>query len=124
MIEFLNRSDIALKNTIEIGYTCAVDKNVLMQAPETANILQEAEYDFDEFFADEVRYPDFSDSTLGVMKDFGERNTAITTMWESMLGSDIDLTIVWVLLGIFVAIAIFVLVISVGKKKKIRYIKK
>ena len=43
MIEFLNRSDIALKNTIEIGYTCAVDKNVLMQAPETQDILEDAE---------------------------------------------------------------------------------
>lgn len=121
MIEFLNRPDIATKNMVEIGYTSAVDKNVLMADQEVATILQEAEYDFDEFFADEVRYPDYSDTTLGVMKDFGEKNTAITTMWESMLGSDIDLTIVWVLLGVFAVVIIIVLVISLNKKKKVRY---
>ena len=124
MIEFLNKTDVATKNTIEIGYTCAVSKDVLMADPQVKDILEEEEYDFDEFFADTVRYPDFSDNTLGVMKDFGDRNTAITTMWESMLGSDVDLTIVWVLLGVFVAIAIVILVLAVGKKKKIRYIKK
>lgn len=121
MIEFLNRPDIATKNMVEIGYTSAVDKNVLMADQEVATILQEAEYDFDEFFAYEVRYPDYSDTTLGVMKDFGEKNTAITTMWESMLGSDIDLTIVWVLLGVFAVVIIIVLVFSLNKKKKVRY---
>ena len=121
MIEFLNQPTIATKNMVEIGYTSAVDKNVLMATPEVETILADAEYDYDDFFAYETRYPDYSNTTLGVMKDFGDRNTAITTMWESMLGSDIDLTIVWVLLAIFAVIIVAVLVIFLGKKKKIRY---
>lgn len=121
MIEFLNQPTIAIKNMVEIGYTSAVDKNVLIGNAEVETILTEAEYDVNDFFSWEIRYPDYTDNTLGVMKDFGERNTAITTMWESMLGSNIDFTIVWVLIAIFAVIVIVVLVLMLSKKKKVRY---
>ncbi len=103
MIEFLNQPEIAAKNMLEIGYTSAVDKTVLASNAKVEQLLAENEYDKTEFFAYEVRYPDYSDDTLGVMKDFGDRNAAVTTMWEGILGSDTDLTVLWVIVGIVAA---------------------
>lgn len=121
MIEFLNSSDVATKNMIEIGYTSAVDKDVLSTDNQVATILEEAEYDPVEFFEYEVRYPDFADTSLGVMKDFGDRNADITTMWENMLGSDVDLTVVWIVIGTVVAVVLIFALVFLTKKKTYRY---
>ena len=121
MIEFLNSSDVATKNMIEIGYTSAVDKDVLSIDNQVATILEEAEYDPVEFFEYEVRYPDFADTSLGVMKDFGDRNANITTMWENMLGSDVDLTVVWIVIGTVVAVVLIFALVFLTKKKTYRY---
>ena len=107
-IDYVCRPDIAMRNAMAIGYTSAVDKDVFMASEEALAILEENEYDAEEFFGDERRYPDIkSNANLGVMKDFGERNASTIEMWERVKSSkQNNLWILWVCIAVVGAGAI------------------
>jgi len=125
-INFLNTAKVAAANTLEIGYTSAVDNQVVLESEEARAILAEGyivnapeyldqevldsfegEYDFEsweefeEYFFNDFgemddsnwRYPfekiddsenDYNRSIndLGMMRDFGDKNNDIVTMWN------------------------------------------
>ena len=118
-----------MSNSMAIGYTSAVDKEVLRNDADAIAILARNEYDVEEFFADEIRYPeateklgvmkDFGDMNDGVMKDFGDMNEAAVTIWENVKSSNQSLLwILWVVLGVIGAAAIGVAVYFLVVKKK------
>jgi spermidine/putrescine transport system substrate-binding protein len=131
-IDFLNSPYVAAQNMLEIGYSSAVSKEAVMADEEAVTVLREG-YEFAEeelqdfleyYFDSEVRYPDFNDDTLGVMKDFGTKNTAIVLMWETVRSTGVS---AWALLGGAVAV-IAVLVGSLYvfyylRERKKRYVK-
>ncbi len=123
-IEFLNQPETAVKNMIEICYTSAVDKDVLAENQDVVSLLEEAEYNAQEFFADEVRYPNYADVNLGVMKDFGTNNTQVVSMWEGIKGSDTNLTALWIILIVLGAVMITFAVIYTLRNTKRKVIKK
>lgn len=73
----------AIYNMTYIGYTSAVDKEVLMENEEVLEILEYYEYDPEEYFSDPIRYPEITEN-MGVMKDFGKEADAVIMMWESI----------------------------------------
>ena len=101
-IDYLCRPEIAIRNAMAIGYTSGLDKNAMLASEETLAIVEENEYDIEEYFSDELRYPDIASATvLGVMKDFGERNSATIEMWERVKSSKQDNKwILWVAIAI------------------------
>lgn len=133
-MNYLCRPDIAMYNTLEIGYSAAVDNSsYFVEDEENINYeysleAREAlldcyeiyEEDFDteeeyliavedfyaEFFDDTRRYPDF-EANLGMMNDFGEDNEKIVEMWERIkaYGESDN----WVILGIIIgALAVII----------------
>ena len=133
-MNYLCRPDIAMYNTLEIGYSAAVDNSsYFVEDEENINFeysleAREAlldcyeiyEEDFDteedyliavedfyaEFFEDTRRYPDF-EANLGMMNDFGEDNEKIVEMWERIkaYGESDN----WVVLGIIIgALAVII----------------
>ena len=111
-------TDVAMSNSMAIGYTSAVDKEVLRNDADAIAILADNEYDAEEFFADEIRYPEATEK-LGVMKDFGDMNEAAVTIWENVKSSNQSLLwILWVVLGVIGAAAIGVAVYFLVVKKK------
>ena len=101
-IDYLCRPEIAIRNAMAIGYTSALDKTAMMASEDVLAIVEENEYDVEEYFNDELRYPDIaSATTLGVMKDFGERNSATIEMWERVKSSKQDnMWILWVSIAV------------------------
>ena len=101
-IDYLCRPEIAIRNAMAIGYTSALDKTAMMTSEDVLAIVEENEYDVEEYFNDELRYPDIaSATTLGVMKDFGERNSATIEMWERVKSSKQDnMWILWVSIAV------------------------
>ena len=96
-IEYLCRPDIAMRNAMAIGYTSGVSKAALMADEDAISILTENEYDVEEYFGDELRYPEISADNLGVMKDFGANNSATIEMWERVKSSKQNsMWILWV----------------------------
>ncbi|MBO5776396.1 MAG: ABC transporter substrate-binding protein [Clostridia bacterium] len=96
-IEYLCRPDIAMRNAMAIGYTSGVSKAALMADEDAISILTENEYDVEEYFGDELRYPEISADNLGVMKDFGVNNSATIEMWERVKSSKQNsMWILWV----------------------------
>lgn len=99
-VNFMTRPDIAIRNSIEIVYTSAIDKETFIQSEGTdydaIALLVENEYDPEEYFADENRYPDMSDPKYGMMRDFGANNRAVVSMWEKVKVTDnsVDLLII------------------------------
>lgn len=81
-IDFLCRPDIAIKNSMDIGYTNGLDKEILRTNTAVKNILEDNDYDIDEYFDNVLRYPDINDENLGVMKDFGKMHEDAMAMWE------------------------------------------
>lgn len=119
-IAFLNEPEIAMSNMLEIGYTSAVDKSVFESSEAALALLEEAEYDAAEFFADERRYPEITES-LGVMKDFGARNDVVVAMWVS---SNTDLTTLWIIIGVVAVLVIAGIAIFLVRRSKNRRVKK
>lgn len=118
-LDYLCRPEVAMANSMYIGYTSALSANSL-RADETAmGILAENDYTADEFFGDAIRYPDISQANLGVMKDFGDRNEAAIAMWERVKSPDAaDLMwILWVVIGVVGAAAIGVGIYFIVRKK-------
>ena len=109
-LDYICRPDIAMRNAMAIGYTSAVDKDAILQDEDALAIVEENEYEIDEYFEDELRYPDIATATvLGVMKDFGERNPATIKMWERVKGSQQDnMWMLWTLIGVVGAVIVCV----------------
>ncbi len=101
-IDYMCRPDVAIRNSMYIGYTSALDKDVLMNDEDVVAIVEENEYDVEEYFNDELRYPDIASVTnLGVMRDFGDRNAVTIEMWERVKSSKQDsLWMLWAAIGI------------------------
>lgn len=101
-IDYICRPEIAIRNAMAIGYTSALSKSAMLGSEEALAIVEENEYEVEEYFNDELRYPDIaSETTLGVMKDFGERNSATIEMWERVKSSKQDnMWILWVCIAI------------------------
>ncbi len=101
-LDYMCRPEIAIRNAMAIGYTSAIDKNVLLASEDVLAIVEENEYDVEEYFKDELRYPDIENSeNLCVMRDFGDRNAATIEMWERVKSSKQDnMWILWVVIGI------------------------
>ena len=121
-IDFMNVPDNAIKNSLAIGYSCSADKDVLKATPSVTEILEENEYDAEEYFADERRYPDFS-GEFAVMHDFGKANDAVVAMWErAKAGSGIPMTLIYVLIGV---VGVFgILIAGYAIKEKVKFRKK
>jgi spermidine/putrescine transport system substrate-binding protein len=81
-LDYLCGTEVAMSNAVEIGYTSAVDKDILSADPNATAILEDNEYDTEDYFSDELRYPDFDTASYGVMKDFGAREAALKLLWQ------------------------------------------
>ena len=83
-IEFMCLPDISARNMIEVGYSSAVQQEILKENDEVLALLEEAEYDVDDFFGWEVRYPEIDNPNYGMMADYGDRTIEMTIMWEEV----------------------------------------
>ncbi len=119
-LEFVCRPEIAMRNMMYIGYSSAVDPEVLKACPEALEILYDNDYD-DEYFEDENVYPQINKdnlSRLGVMKDFGEKRATVSTMWESVKAST-GIGNLWiVIVAVVVAVLGLVILAFVGIKAR------
>ena len=115
-IDYLNRPEVAMANAMFIGYTSAVSKEVLQNNAEAMEVLADNKYDAEEYFGDLNRYPDIDSANYGVMKDFGEYNTAAIEMWERVKKPDL-MWILWVVLAVVGAAAIGVGIYFIVRKK-------
>lgn len=122
-IEYMCRPMSGIRNSMEIGYTSAVAKDILADDGDVAEFLidnlyrdeedPEFEYDEDEalecvedYFADERRYP-VIDDTLGVMRDFGKDNETLVQMWQrAKSGAGVENSLWWIILVIVLAIGL------------------
>ena len=119
-IDFMNMPENAIRNSMAIGYTCSVDKDILKATPSVLEILEENEYDVEDYFGDDRRYPDMS-GEFAVMHDFGNANDAVVAMWErAKAGSGIPMTLVYVLVAIVAIILIIVLAYVIKEKIKFK----
>ncbi|MBQ9276054.1 MAG: extracellular solute-binding protein [Clostridia bacterium] len=99
-IDYMCEPMSGIRNSMEIGYTCAVDKEALQDDQDVCDFIEENEYDLDEYFEDEGRYPEINDK-LGVMRDFGARGEALVGMWQrAKSGNGVSPVLWWCLLGI------------------------
>lgn len=100
-IDFLCDPVNAIYNMVYIGYTSAIDKNLLAENEDVLAILEYYEYDADDFFADTIRYPELTEN-LGVMRDFGDKADDAIMMWESIKPSKTTelVTILAIIIGL------------------------
>ncbi|MDD4290744.1 MAG: extracellular solute-binding protein [Clostridia bacterium] len=120
-MSFMNRPENAIRNSIEIGYTSAVDGNILSGDAQVIEILEENEYDSEEFFSYEVRYPS-NLTNLGVMQDFGSSTDRMVAMWADVKASgnsawEIALIIVGAVALAGVVICVIYFVKGKGKRR-------
>lgn len=110
-INYMLQPDISMMNTMYIGYNCAIDPQILMNNEDALVILADNEYDADEFFADERRYPTNREN-LGVMQDFGKANSQVVAMWESVKAESENMFgILFVIIAVIIGlIGVFVLI--------------
>lgn len=144
-INYLNRPDVAARNLLAIGYTAAIKPQVLLYNDEAMTILAEG-YDYDpadpdemeEFadyffhYEDEIdlsnwRYPFESAElnsdnyrnidSLGVMRDFGDKNKAVVTAWNYSRSAGVNALplLGWTALAVAVAAGILYAVISIKR---------
>ncbi len=104
-IDFMSRPMSGIRNSMYIGYTSAVAKELLQADEDVLAFIEENEYDVEEYFADEGRYPTIGDN-MGVMRDFGASNDALVQMWERSKAGGFDLVLLWVLIAIVAVIAL------------------
>ncbi|HHT83147.1 MAG: ABC transporter substrate-binding protein [Christensenellales bacterium] len=98
-IDYFCRPEVAIRNAIYIGYTCGLDREVLRGSAETVAILEEYEYDIDEYFNNEFRYPEIDQEQYGVMKDFGAMHEKAVAMWERVKAKGSKTWILFVIIG-------------------------
>ena len=104
-IEYMCRPEIAIRNSIEVCYSSAVAKDIMKNNEEVCAYIEENEYDVDEYFDDEARYPQINE-TLGVMQDFGDKNDALVQMWLRAKSGGVSPSLGWILLGIALAVGL------------------
>ena len=109
-IDYMCNPMSSVRNSVAIGYTSATDKNLLKADEDVLQYLIDCEYseDFSDesYFEDERRYP-VIDETLGVMKDFGDRNDVVVNMWQrAKSGATVDVNLWYVILAIVGAIGL------------------
>jgi len=80
-IDYLCDPVKAMENMMEIGYTAGVSPQVFQESESALAILQDNEYDKEDFFADARRYPTDVEH-LGIMKDLDEFSDQAVDMWE------------------------------------------
>ncbi len=145
-IDFLNDPYVAAQNMMEIGYTSAVAMDAILDSSEAMAVLAEVycvyapdlwipeeddfEYDFidmDEFieyFFTDIRYPDVSSDSLGVMMDFGDDTTTVTTMWENVKSAGVSVwgLLLYTVLAIGLAVGIFFVVYKLTLRRRCRVV--
>lgn len=116
-IEYICMPEVAITNSMEIGYTCAIDPTILQLNADVVTIIEDNEYDVDEYFQDTIRYPEIN-SSLGVMKDFGDKQAVALAMWERVKSAGTS-WVIWVIIGsVALAVAIGVGIFFLIKNKK------
>lgn len=100
-INYLMQPEIAIRNSMEIGYTNCMDVDIMRNNVDVIAILEENDYEVDEYFDNELRYPEMSEN-LGVMKDFGAMNDEVVAMWERVKAEGSK---IWILIVVGVSIA-------------------
>ncbi|MCM1305988.1 MAG: extracellular solute-binding protein [Bacteroides sp.] len=126
-IEYMCNPINGIRNSMEVGYTSAVARDLLSEDEDVCDFIVESYsydedgkpfevdndgnvilYDVSEYFADERRYPEIDD-TLGVMRDFGEKNDAVVQMWQrAKSGKGVSHALWWCLLAVVLAIGVAV----------------
>ncbi len=120
-IDYMCQPINGARNSMEVCYSSAVAKDIIRADEETVDFLIEniytskddPEYDsakaekyLDDYFNDEVRYPEISDK-LGVMRDFGSRNEDLVNMWQrAKSGGAVAASLLYIILGLVCALAL------------------
>ena len=105
-IDYMCSPMSSIRNSVAIGYTSATDKNLLQNDEDVLQYLIDCEYDTDEYFADEGRYPEINE-TLGVMRDFADRNDVVVNMWQrAKSGATVDVNLWYIILAIVGAVGL------------------
>lgn len=109
-IDYMCSPMSSVRNSVAIGYTSATDKNLLKADEDVLQYLIDCEYieDFSDesYFEDERRYPVINE-TLGVMKDFGDRNDVVVNMWQrAKSGATVDVNLWYIILAIAGAVGL------------------
>ncbi len=119
-IDFMCRPENAIRNSIYIAYTSATSKEAMQNSEEALSIIEENEYDIEEYFADENRYPTIN-SSLGVMRDFGARNEAVVQMWQDAKSGDtVSPSLGYIILGVVGGIGALLLIYFISQDLKRR----
>lgn len=117
-VEYLNQPVNAVRNMMAIGYSSAVEPEILRADEEAMEVLAENEYDEEEFFSNQVMYYTGT-ADLGVMKDFGNKESSLVNMWERVKAQDNDPTVlIFIIVIVVVAVLVAVALIIVFKNKK------
>ena len=107
-IDYMANPTSSIRNSMAIGYTSAAAKEVLRANDDVVEYIKDNEYDVDEYFDNEGRYP-VIDDTLGVMRDFGDRNDVVVNMWQrAKSGAHVDSNLWFVILAIVLAVGVCV----------------
>lgn len=107
-IDYMANPTSSIRNSMAIGYTSAAAKEVLRANANVVEYIKDNEYDVDEYFDNEGRYP-VIDDTLGVMRDFGDRNDVVVNMWQrAKSGAHVDSNLWFVILAIVLAVGVCV----------------
>ena len=107
-IDYMCSPMSSIRNSVAIGYTSATDKNLLMADEDVLAYLEDCEYDVEEYFADEGRYPEINE-TLGVMRDFADRNDVVVNMWQrAKSGATVDVNLWYIIIAIVGAVGLCV----------------
>ncbi len=132
-IEFCSIPSVSVRNMIYVGYSSAVDQEVLKADEEVLSLLEDNDYDIEEFFSWEVRYPDISNPDFGMMADYGDANTRMTIMWETVKAAtpkgslplwSITLICLAVIIGAFaIACGVYFFIERVLKLRKVTKLK-
>lgn len=107
-IDYMANPLSSIRNSMAIGYTSAAAKDVLKADADVVDFIIDNEYDVDEYFGNEGRYP-VIDDTLGVMRDFGDRNDVVVNMWQrAKSGAHVDANLWYVIVAIVGAVGLCV----------------
>ena len=111
-IDYMCRPMSSVRNSVAIGYTSATDKNLLKADQDVLQYLIDCEYledvDDESYFEDKGRYPEINE-TLGVMRDFADRNDVVVNMWQrAKSGSTVDVNLWYIILAIVGAVGLCV----------------
>ena len=107
-IDYMCRPMSGIQNSMEVCYSSAINKELMQADEDVCAFIEENEYDVDEYFGDEARYPEINEN-LGVMRDFGSANDSLVQMWQrAKSGNGITVSLWWILLAIVLLIGVVV----------------